>query len=103
MAKSQGVADKKPAFVREARRGNLSKVQAILVMGVDVDTRDGYRRTALMETCRMGHSEIVKVLLDHGSDISALSLGGKTPLHYAEDSDVKLALSLAEELRGQET
>lgn len=89
----------KPALVREARRGNLSKVQAILAMGTDVDTRDGYRRTALMEACRMGHVEIVKVLLDYGADISAFSLSGKTPMHYAEDPDVLRLLLEAQEER----
>lgn len=43
--------------------------QALLVTGMDVDTRGWNGATALMWASRGGHLELVRILLDHGSNV----------------------------------
>jgi ankyrin repeat protein len=49
----------------------------------DVDIRDRYGRTALMEAAREGHLEIAKLLLKHGADIQKKSYSRKSAIDYA--------------------
>ena len=78
----------KPAVVRAAKRGNLEKVRQFLDQGVNVNTRDGYGRTALMEASREGHAELVSLLLAHGADPELESFSNTNAFQYAKNSSV---------------
>lgn len=57
----------------------------------DVDRRDFMEMTPLLLAFRYRSLKVIRLLLDHGADISAISGNGKTALHYAvknEDLDV---------------
>ncbi|KAF5003940.1 hypothetical protein FDECE_9529 [Fusarium decemcellulare] len=50
---------------------------------VEIDSKGSYDQTALHLFCERGEHELVKMLVDHGADVNAESLGGKTPLMLA--------------------
>jgi ankyrin repeat protein len=67
-----------------ARKGDAATVKKLLDEGVDVNTRFRYNATALFYACDHGHLEVVKVLLDHGADMSIKdTFYGFTPLALA--------------------
>jgi ankyrin repeat protein len=67
-----------------ARKGDAAAVKKLLDEGVDVNTRFRYNATALFYACDHGHLEVVKVLLDHGADMSIKdTFYGFTPLALA--------------------
>lgn len=78
----------KPTVVRAAKRGNLDKVKQLLDQGVDVNTRDGYGRTALMEASREGHAALVSLLLARGADPELESFSNTNAFQYAKNSSV---------------
>lgn len=70
-----------------AKAGNLDKVQELLAAGTDVNTtdpEDTWERTALMQAARMGHAEVVKLLLSKGADVTRQGdATGSSPLKEA--------------------
>lgn len=49
------------------------------------------KMTPLLQACRFQSLKVIRLFLDHGADISAISYNGKTALHYAaanQDLDV---------------
>src|SRR5207342_3082909 len=67
-----------------ARKGDAAAVTKLLDDGVDVNTKFRYNATALFYACDHGHLEVVKVLLDHGADMSIKdTFYGFTPLALA--------------------
>lgn len=56
---------------------------------------EGYRHTPLRAACLTGNTELIRLLIDKGSDVNAQSEGGRTPLmgacylrpQYDESSD----------------
>jgi hypothetical protein len=61
------------------------------VNGIDVNTLDGYGRTALIFAAAGEDSEVVKLLLSAGADVNARTNGGETALmkacEYEEERD----------------
>ena len=57
-------------FQDAARKGDAATVNKLLDEGVDVNTKFRYNATALFYACDHGHLEVVKVLLDHGADMT---------------------------------
>ena len=60
----------------------------------DIDVRDNFNRTALMNQSKMGNLENVKFLLTHvlPTDINAVDKRGNSALHYAVLNDDNLAV-----------
>jgi ankyrin repeat protein len=60
----------------------------------DIDVRDNFNRTALMNQAKMGNLENVKFLLTHDppTDINAVDKHGNSALHYAVLNDDNLAI-----------
>jgi ankyrin repeat protein len=67
-------------------------MRKLLAVRGKVDVSDGYGRTALMEACRVGHDEAVKLLLECGADPYKKSFSDKNAFQYA------LTLQVAETL-----
>lgn len=66
-----------------AMLGDESSVQRFISTGADVNTRDEYNRTALMEAAWGGNSETAIVLLQKGAEVNARDKYGRTALMEA--------------------
>lgn len=53
-----------PRFITAASDGDLEAVQTYLKDGLDVNSQDWDKLTALVAAASQGHLEVVKVLLD---------------------------------------
>lgn len=53
-----------PRFITAASDGDLEAVQTYLKEGLDVNSQDWDKLTALVAAASQGHLEVVKVLLD---------------------------------------
>jgi len=62
---------------------NTDTLQRLLANGVNVNTSDGQRRTALHFGASKGYSEVVNTLLQYGADPNAKDILGNTALHLA--------------------
>jgi ankyrin repeat protein len=67
-------------LVSYAAQGNLSGLNKLIKKGVDVNSRDEFGHTALNESARCGHVDIVKRLIEAGADIENKGDDGMTPL-----------------------
>jgi hypothetical protein len=70
-------------FVVAARKGDITRLEALFKEGIDIDVRDDKGRTALMAACNSGQTEIVKILLAKGADVNAKDNTGETALNDA--------------------
>jgi hypothetical protein len=66
------------AMLVAAANGDTAAVGGWLDKGVEVNMRGGDRNTPIMEAAFAGHLETVKLLLDHGADLSARKNDGET-------------------------
>ena len=67
-----------------AGEGNIEAVKQHIAAGTDVDAKTSYTKlTPLMNAARVGHKEIVELLIEKGADVKAKDEGGKTPLDVA--------------------
>jgi ankyrin repeat protein len=67
-----------------SRTGVISVVAALLERGADMHARDiGYGQTALMWAISERHSDVARLLLEHGADPKVRSTGGYSPLLFA--------------------
>lgn len=57
-------------------------VEALLDMGADVEVRDMYGTTPLVEACIFGNANVVRMLLERGADADNPSLKGLTALMH---------------------
>lgn len=71
-----------------AAHGNAAEVQALLSLGVAVDTRDGKGRTALMLAVDGNFSETVRLLLDAGANGMARNHGNRPVIDYVHQPTV---------------
>jgi ankyrin repeat protein len=55
-------------------------------LGFDVNVRNRFGDSVLVEVCVLGNDEIAKVLLDLGADIDDISPTRENPLHCAVQS-----------------
>lgn len=70
--------------ISDHRRGDIAK--ELLAQGASVDARsdeDTMEITPLMRASMDGNLPVVRVLIEHGANVNARSLDGKTPLYYA--------------------
>ena len=67
-----------------ASKGDAATVKRLLDEGVDVNTKFRYNTTAIFFACDAGQIDVVKVLLDHGADLTVKdTFYGMTPLALA--------------------
>src|ERR1700704_243848 len=59
------------ALIDVSIKGDTAAVKALLDRGVNANTKDPDGRTPLSEAAYYGHTEIAKLLLDHGADVFA--------------------------------
>lgn len=66
-----------------ANRGFLQLMQFVWdKYNPDLNDKNIFGETALLQACRAGHAKIVSFLLDKGADASITSARGETPLHW---------------------
>ncbi|KAI8088912.1 acyl CoA binding protein-domain-containing protein [Halteromyces radiatus] len=65
------------------KANNLNKVrEQVKEFKKPVDTKDEEGLTALHHACDRGYTDMVKLLIDLGADVNALTNDSETPLHY---------------------
>ena len=68
------------ALMWASEYGNLEAAKLLIENGADVNAKDKYGDTALIEA---GHLEVVKLLIENGADVNAKNEDGKTALMRA--------------------
>lgn len=66
-------------FLTAAAKGDVGKVSSFLKRGVDVNTRNNLKWTALSYASKYGHLEVVKLLVEKGANINYKNNTGFTP------------------------
>lgn len=83
---------------------NISKLQTLKNLGVDLSSQNTERRTALHEACADGNLEIVGYLLRHGCSVHVRDRLDRTPLQDAIENDrhqvVKLLVKCGAHMTG---
>jgi hypothetical protein len=75
-----------PALWTAASQGQLEEVRHLLMGGAYIEEKGGLMTsTPLHEAARLGHEEVVRVLLEYGANVYAKQTDGATPLHVALD------------------
>ena len=73
-------------FFDLVRTGTSQSVQAAISNGADVNARDRYNKTPLMEAAEFNtNPEVIITLLDAGADLKARDDCGESPLMYAAE------------------
>jgi hypothetical protein len=67
----------------EMKKNNFKKVEAYIEQGGDVDAKDLQNRTLLHWACAEGKTQVVKLLVEKGADVNAITARGDTPLDLA--------------------
>lgn len=75
---------------------HLNIMTELLDSGADANTRDLQGRTPLMLLSLLGEDEMVRLLLRHKPDISAVDYSMKTALAYAKEYKRKLVIQVLE-------
>jgi len=65
-----------------SKNGDVNKVKELLDKGADKEAKDKYGWTPLIYASWYGHTEIVKLLLEYGTDIKVYNNVNKTCLDY---------------------
>lgn len=66
-----------------SRHGKYMELEAILLKGVDPDSRDCFGNTILLVGAQNGNKRIVKLALRYGGQINMFNHMGNTALHFA--------------------
>jgi ankyrin repeat protein len=75
-------------MLEAAGKGNTARVQELLERGVNVNMRGADGNTPIMEATYGGHLDVIKLLLDHGADLSAKKRDGATAPTLTGNKDV---------------
>ena len=70
-------------LLNSAKNNDLTGVRALLDQGVEVNTLDEDKRTALMYASYEGYSDVIECLLSHGADPTLFDINGRTALMFA--------------------
>ena len=75
-------------FWEAVRQGDLASVTSLLDRGAEVNAKFRYGATALFKAAERGHTEIVKLLLARGADVTVKdTFYGATAMTWALDND----------------
>lgn len=66
-----------------ASENNAKEVQRLIAGGAAVDARDNDQWTPLIFAAQMGYADIATLLLDHGADVNAINVSGRSALARA--------------------
>jgi len=81
-------ADLNDKFWEAVRQGDLALVTSLLDQGAEVNAKFRYGATALFKAAERGHTEIVKLLLARGADVTVKdTFYGATAMSWALDND----------------
>lgn len=82
--------DRQDAFVSAAIEGDVNKMRALLVEGVDVNGHAGfashYMHPALIQAAANDHIQVIQFLLANGADVNVRGRDNLTPLMAASDA-----------------
>ncbi|MGO9122665.1 MAG: ankyrin repeat domain-containing protein [Desulfomonilaceae bacterium] len=67
-------------LLRAAERGSVQRIKNLLTEGGDVNSRDRYGRTLLMDAAQYGHLGLVEFFIDKGVDVNAKDYSGRSVL-----------------------
>jgi len=67
-----------------ATRGDIEALSNLFESGIDINTVDTKKNTALHLAAKHGHTGIMHFLINHGADLNALNDRSSTPLHLTE-------------------
>jgi len=76
------------AMLVAAAKGDNARVKELLDRGVSVNMLGGDRNTPVMEAAYGGHLDTVKLLLDHGADLSAKKNDGASPMTLTSNREI---------------
>lgn len=76
-----GTADEE--LKKGAIDGDIDRLGKALQNGAEVDARDAYGRTALIEAAMHGQREAAELLIERGADVNCADCCGRTPLFSA--------------------
>jgi hypothetical protein len=78
------LADGGADFIKATRKGDLTKMKAMLDAGQSIDFQtEKYMETALMHAADSGQPEAVKLLLQRGASINTVNYQGRTALFFS--------------------
>jgi hypothetical protein len=85
-------------FWEAVRAGDVAQVTELLDKGADVNAKFRYGATALFKAAERGHTEVVKLLLARGADVTVKdTFYGATAMTWALDNDhVEIVKALLE-------
>ena len=70
-----------------ATSGRMQVATHLLDLGSDPNERSAEGKTAMMSAAERGHVAVVKMLIDHGADVSSTDTNGWSVVHYACQSE----------------
>lgn len=65
------------------KKNILNIIKLLLDAGVDIDIRNYFGTTPLIETIKEGYIDAIKLLIEYGADVNYADKEGKKPLYYA--------------------
>ena len=79
-------ADLGEDLLEAVRKGDATRVKALLAQGADVNSKSPYGATSLFFAADRGNVEMIKILLDHGADVNVKdTFYGATALTWASE------------------
>ncbi|RVW88570.1 hypothetical protein CK203_033061 [Vitis vinifera] len=91
---SEGQGEAKSQVCEAARKGDTAKLRALIDSGADVSFFDGEGLNPLMHAARLGHADVVKILLETGVPWNALFPSNLSASNFAMDSGHQEAFEL---------
>lgn len=84
--KKKGIEFTPENFLKKVTEGDLNSVQLFLDAGIDPDSLNDEKSSALIIAAQMGFSDIVTQLLDHGASANLKNIFGEDAIFEAVDS-----------------
>ena len=80
----------------------LKVIEILIAEGANVQAKNMYSTTALMNAVRSGQGDVVELLIAEGADVNAISKTGQTALKLAADSLRKNVIEVLKEYGAKE-